>query len=76
MLAEIWRRAFGMDCVGITDNYEDLGGDSLLAASIFVELGSRGLCWRRQQRLNNWPSRSMSCNSDDNSKNEMMATGN
>jgi acyl carrier protein len=38
MLAEIWRRAFGMDCVGITDNYEDLGGDSLLAASIFVEL--------------------------------------
>jgi acyl carrier protein len=38
MLAEIWRRAFGMDCVGITDNYEDLGGDSLLAADIFVEL--------------------------------------
>jgi acyl carrier protein len=27
-----------MDCVGIKDNYEDLGGDSLLAASIFVEL--------------------------------------
>jgi acyl carrier protein len=37
-LAEIWRRAFGMDCVGITDSYEDLGGDSLVAASIFAEL--------------------------------------
>jgi acyl carrier protein len=38
MLAEIWRRAFGMDCVGVADSYEDLGGDSLLAASIFVEI--------------------------------------
>lgn len=37
-LAEIWCRALGMDCVGITDSYEDLGGDSLLAASIFAEL--------------------------------------
>jgi acyl carrier protein len=38
MLAEIWRRAFDMDCVGIADSYMDLGGDSLLAASIFAEL--------------------------------------
>lgn len=38
MLAQIWCRALGMDCVGITDNYEDLGGDSLLAAGIFAEL--------------------------------------
>ena len=38
MLAQIWRRALGMDCVGVTDSYEDLGGDSLLAASIFAEL--------------------------------------
>jgi acyl carrier protein len=26
-----------MDCVGVADSYEDLGGDSLLAASIFAE---------------------------------------
>lgn len=37
-LAEIWRRLFGMDSVGITDRYEDLGGDSLMAAGIFVEI--------------------------------------
>jgi acyl carrier protein len=37
-VAEIWRQAFNMDCVGIKDSYEDLGGDSLLAASIFVDL--------------------------------------
>lgn len=37
-LAEIWCRAFRMDRVGITDNYEDLGGNSLLAASIFAEI--------------------------------------
>ena len=37
-LAEVWRRALGMDRIGITDSYEDLGGDSLLAASIIAEL--------------------------------------
>jgi len=37
-LAEIWRQALGMDHVGITDRYEDLGGNSLLAAGIFSEI--------------------------------------
>jgi acyl carrier protein len=37
-LVEIWRRALGMDRIGIRDNYEDLGGDSLMAASIIAEL--------------------------------------
>jgi acyl carrier protein len=38
LVAEIWRRTFGMDRVGNTDSFEDLGGDSLMAASIFEEL--------------------------------------
>ena len=37
-LAEIWRTALGMDQVGVADGYEDLGGDSLLAAGIFAEI--------------------------------------
>jgi acyl carrier protein len=37
-LAEIWRDTLGMDQVGVTDKYEDLGGDSLLAAGIFAEI--------------------------------------
>src|SRR5262245_5345894 len=37
-LAAIWCEALRVDRVGITDNYEDLGIDSLLAASIFVEI--------------------------------------
>jgi acyl carrier protein len=37
-LAEIWRSLFSMDTVGITDKYEDIGGDSLMAAGIFVEI--------------------------------------
>ena len=37
-LAEIWRHALGMDQIGITDGYEDLGGDSLRAAGIFAEI--------------------------------------
>jgi acyl carrier protein len=38
MLAQIWCRMLSMDCVGIRDSYEDLGGDSLLAAGIIVEI--------------------------------------
>ena len=38
ILEKIWRRAFSMDLVGIADSYEDLGGDSLIAASILSEI--------------------------------------
>ena len=34
-LAEIWRTALSMDRVGVEDSYNDLGGDSFLAAIIF-----------------------------------------
>jgi acyl carrier protein len=37
-IAKIWSRALGIDPIGITDSYEDLGGSSLLAASIFAEI--------------------------------------
>jgi acyl carrier protein len=37
-LAELWRNVLGVDRVGVTDSYEDLGVDSLLAASIFIEI--------------------------------------
>jgi acyl carrier protein len=37
-LTEIWRIVLGMDKVGIADKYDDLGGDSLLAADIFTEI--------------------------------------
>ena len=37
-LTEIWSEELDMDMVGITDNYEELGGDSLLAASIFARI--------------------------------------
>lgn len=37
-LAEIWRRTLNLDEVGVSDRYEHLGGDLLLAASIFAEI--------------------------------------
>jgi acyl carrier protein len=37
-LAAIWRKALNMDQVGIDDDYNDLGGDSFLAAVIFAEI--------------------------------------
>jgi acyl carrier protein len=37
-LAEIWQRNLGLDRVGVADYYEDLGGSSLLAAAIIVEI--------------------------------------
>jgi len=35
-IEEIWRTTLSMDCVGIDDDYQDLGGDSLQAAAIFL----------------------------------------
>ena len=40
-LAEIWRTVLSMDRVGIRDNYNDLGGDSLMATTIFAEIAER-----------------------------------
>ena len=37
-LAEIWCRALGMDQVSIGDRFEELGGDSLLAVSVFADI--------------------------------------
>ena len=37
-LTEIWCKALTMDRIGIADKYEHLGGDSLLAASLFAEI--------------------------------------
>jgi acyl carrier protein len=34
-LAEIWQQVLSMDAVGVEDDYNDLGGDSMLAAAIF-----------------------------------------
>jgi len=33
-LSEIWQETLGLECIGIDDNFIDLGGDSLQAASI------------------------------------------
>ena len=37
-LADIWCKVLSMDRIGISDKYEHLGGDSLLAASLFAEI--------------------------------------
>jgi acyl carrier protein len=34
-LADIWCLALNMDCVGVEDHYNDLGGDSFIAALMF-----------------------------------------
>lgn len=37
-LAKIWQRILGLDRIGVVDYYEDVGGSSLLAAAIVVEI--------------------------------------
>lgn len=37
-LAEIFCSAFGMDQVSVRDDFEELGGDSLIAASILMDI--------------------------------------
>jgi hypothetical protein len=43
LLAEIWREAFGIDRVGIRDNYFELGGDSVLNIQITARANQAGL---------------------------------
>lgn len=40
-LAEIWREALNMDCVGIEDDFTDLGGDSFDAGVIFAMIEAK-----------------------------------
>ena len=40
-LVEIWERALGVRPIGIRDNFFDLGGYSLLAAELFMEISDR-----------------------------------
>ena len=37
-LAGIWKELLGLDCIGIDQNYFDLGGDSSLAVRMFAEI--------------------------------------
>ena len=37
-LIEIWRHVLGVDKVGINDNFFDLGGNSLLAVRIVIDI--------------------------------------
>jgi acyl carrier protein len=40
-LAEIWRQTLALDRVGVEDDYDELGGDSVSAAIIFTQIESR-----------------------------------
>ena len=39
-IAEIWREVLGLDCIGVHDNFLELGGDSLLAAQLISRVSS------------------------------------
>jgi len=39
-LAEIWQQVLGVDMVGTADRFDDLGGNSLVAAIIFSKIES------------------------------------
>ena len=38
MLAQIWRQVLGVQAIGIKDNFFEIGGHSLLAVRLFVEI--------------------------------------
>jgi amino acid adenylation domain-containing protein len=41
LLAGIWKETLGIDDVGVTDDFFDLGGDSLLAMRMIAQVGER-----------------------------------
>ena len=38
VMVQLWQKVFGIDQVGMLDSFFDLGGDSLLASALFVEI--------------------------------------
>lgn len=40
-LATLWQEILNVDMIGLSDDYFDLGGDSLMAAALFVEVERR-----------------------------------
>ena len=37
-LAWLWQKALGLQKIGVHDNFFDLGGDSLIASALFVDI--------------------------------------
>jgi amino acid adenylation domain-containing protein len=42
-IAEIWAEVLDLDMVGVTDDFFELGGDSLRSVSVLARLGERGI---------------------------------
>ena len=49
VLASIWEAVLGIDRVGLTDNFFDLGGDSILSIRIIARAHERGLALTPRQ---------------------------
>lgn len=47
-IAAIWRRTFALDRVGVTDNFYELGGDSLIKLRLAAELRSQSIVLSQQ----------------------------
>ncbi len=41
MVATLWEEVFGIDRVGIAENFFDLGGNSLIASQVIIQLNSK-----------------------------------
>lgn len=48
-IAEVWRRVLGVDQVGVSDNFFDLGGDSIQAIQIVAQINALGYTLTAQQ---------------------------
>ncbi|MGO2452252.1 amino acid adenylation domain-containing protein [Pseudomonas taetrolens] len=49
LLAEVWQDVLGLDAIGVTENFFDLGGDSIISLLAVSRAGQRGLVFTPKQ---------------------------
>jgi len=53
IIAEIWSQVLGMDQIDTTDNFFDIGGDSMMLLQIVAEAAQKGITIRSRQMFEN-----------------------
>ena len=49
LLVEIWQELLGLDAIGVTENFFELGGDSIISLQAVSRAGARGLAFTPKQ---------------------------
>ncbi|MHC8406522.1 non-ribosomal peptide synthase/polyketide synthase [Pseudomonas sp. TMB3-21] len=61
LLVEIWQELLGLDSLGVTENFFELGGDSIISLQAVSRAGQRGLVFSPKQLFEQQTIRALAC---------------